>query len=450
MKRFLSVMMAAVLLGLCGCGSGVRSARISPEQTQEVIDISELLRTEAPSPEPTATSEPTPEPTAEPTPTPEPTSTPGPTPTPRPEIRFTASESLPLPCPDYDIPHGQTICFGGTVECERPILFVKAVITASGGTSIVTEVDFEASEGRTSVELVDTTFPQRGDGSLTGKTRFEKLPAGEYAFELYAEAEDCPETLLASSRFRVVSGAWRRLIPNNLRNSYAYALSFFGSMDEFMFEYKWKDSSGRDITVESGWDRAHISSVRSPSGMRWPVHNKAVPYYEKAIEYLKTTFVRVHGTNGDSGVIKLWSLVESFDGTLNHRFVSDRTFVSAHSFGTAIDLNASMAVNHNRVSNRDIIMTEVGRNLAYNGIAEHNGVKYYDFTYSGSRSSRYKGVPTSVINYLLYELAFYRAGFSWGYYYEHTCDAMHFGLSEMPGSVHDTSERSLRKVYSYY
>ena len=303
--------------------------------------------------------------------------------------------------------------------------------------------------GRTTVELVDRTFPKNGNESLTYKTKFENLSVGTYTFKLYAEAVGCPEALLASNQFRIVGGTWRQLISNNLRNNYAYALSFFGSRSEFMFTYKWNSSSGRDITVESGWDRAHISTVTSPAGKKWYFHNKAVPYYNQAIQYLNSTYVRVHGTNGDSGVIKLWSLVSSFDGTLNHRFVTDRTFVSHHAFGTAIDLNASMDANVNSISNRNLIRTEVGEKLEYNGILEHNGVRYFDFTYTGSHSSKYKGVPTTVINYLLYELAFYRAGFNWGYYYDHTCDAMHFGLSEVSSDIHNTSSRSLRKVYSY-
>ncbi|MBR4799270.1 MAG: hypothetical protein IK047_03300, partial [Clostridia bacterium] len=63
--------------------------------------------------------------------------------------------------------------------------------------------------------------------------------------------------------------------------------------------------------------------------------------------------------------------------------------------------------------------------------------------------THYKNVPTTVINYLLYELAFYRAGFNWGYYYDHGCDGMHFALSEYDPNIHNTSSRSLRKVWSY-
>ena len=189
--------------------------------------------------------------------------------------------------------------------------------------------------------------------------------------------------------------------------------------------------------------------MENATGGRWEVHKKAAGQFKKAVNYMKTVYLRVHGTNGDSGVIKLSELIGSFDGIWNPRFVSDRSFISHHAFGTAIDLNASLDANTNELSNRELIKSEVGSHLTYNGIKNEDGVSYYDFTYDGSHSAKLKGVPTTVVNYLLYELAFYRAGFNWGYYYDHTCDAMHFGLSEFSADVHNTSSRSLRKVRDY-
>ena len=325
---------------------------------------------------------------------------------------------------------------------------MTAIITKNGSEVIRKSVSFEASENMLEVELVDRTFPKNGNNSLTYKVKFEELSTGSYTFWLYAKNTANSDVLLSYSSFKVVHNDWNRLISNNLRNNYVYALSFFGSRDEFMFRYKWKSSTGRDIEVEAGWDEKHIVSVINPNGKKWYVHKKAAQYYEQAINYLTTTYVHVGGTY-DSGVVTLWSLVASFDGTLNHRFVSDRTFISHHAFGTAIDLNASMDANVNSLSNRNLIKNEVQNHLVYNGIKEKNGRRYYDFTYNGSHSSTYNNVPTTIINYLLYELAFFRAGFNWGYYYVHTCDAMHFGLSEMSADIHNTSWRSLRKVYSY-
>lgn len=362
------------------------------------------------------------------------------------EIQFAESSSLPLPSMKENLPKGQPFCFGGVVKANSPILTVKAVISSESGYYSESVVRFDASENKTKVELVDPTFPREGDNSLTKKTKFENLSAGTYSFCLYASAVGVAERLIKSSSFKVVSDEWHTLISNHLRNNYAFALSFFGDRDEFLFKYKWED--GRQIKVEQSWLNAHIGNVTSPSGKKWYVHKKAVPSYEQAIAYMNSTYLRVRGSS-DSGIIKLWDLVKTFDGTLNTRFVSERTFVSHHAFGTAIDINASMDANLNRLENRALIMDEVSNHLTYNGIKTSNGISYYDFTYDGSHSSKHKNIPTTIINYLLYELAFYRAGFGWGYYYTHACDGMHFTVSELPTDLHNTSSRALRKVYSY-
>ncbi|MBR0156818.1 MAG: M15 family metallopeptidase [Clostridia bacterium] len=411
-----------------------------PENSPEPVSATPAPATPTPAP-----ATPTPAPA---TPAP---ATPAPTDDPAPVdgVSFSPNPSLPLPSTNEDVPHGQPLCFGGKVISSSPILSVSVVISSASGATVINEsVDFTAAQNMKSVELVDRTFPKTGDASLTAKVRFEKLPAGTYSFCLYAATTENSNVRLAKHTFRVVKNEWNQLISNNLRNNYAYALSFFGSRDEFMFRYKWVSSTGRDITVEQSWLSAHLTSVTSPAGKTWYVHKKAVPMFNQAIEYLKTTYVRVGGTYSSS-VVRLWDLVSSFDGILNTRFVTDRTFVSHHAFGTAIDLNAVMPVYKNRLENRDLIRDEVKNHLVYNGIKEKNGQKYYDFTYNGSYSGTYKNVPETVINYLLYELAFYRAGFGWGYYYTHTCDGMHFAVSEMDPNIHNTSSRSLRKVYSY-
>ena len=101
------------------------------------------------------------------------------------------------------------------------------------------------------------------------------------------------------------------------------------------------------------------------------------------------------------------------------------------------------------LSNREKIYHEVHDNLTYNGIVEVKGKQCYDFTYTGSASKGLKGVPEPLMNYLLYELAFYRAGFSWGLYYPHTSDAMHFSLSELSPSYFTEGQYALRKVFTY-
>ena len=428
-----------------------------PEPTQ-IVDITPEL-TEAPSESPAPTPEPTEAPSESPTPTPKPTeaptesptATPTPTPTATPApgqagLKFVENASLPLPSLNENVPFGQPFCFGGVVRSDIPILSVIAVIGDSSGAVIKESATFPAAENRTYVELVDPTFPASGNASLTAKVKFETLPVGTYTFKLFVSTTEATGVLLKSSKFKVVKSEWIDLISNNFRNNYAAAFKFFGRRDEFMFRYKWAE--GRQITVDPAWLKTHFTSITSPEGKTWYVHKKAEASFKTAINYMNTTYVRVHGTY-DSGVIKLSKLIATFNGLLNTRFVSSREFISHHSFGTAIDLNASMDANRNVLTNRALIKSEVGEHLVYNGIKESGGVKYYDFTYTGNHASTHANVPTTVINYLLYELAFYRAGFGWGYYYDHACDAMHFSLTEMSASVHETSPRALRKVFNY-
>ncbi len=46
-------------------------------------------------------------------------------------------------------------------------------------------------------------------------------------------------------------------------------------------------------------------------------------------------------------------------------------------------------------------------------------------------------------------MAFFRAGFQWGYYYESACDGMHFTLAEFDINRHMYSDVGLRKIYEY-
>ena len=121
-----------------------------------------------------------------------------------------------------------------------------------------------------------------------------------------------------------------------------------------------------------------------------------------------------------------------------------------HALGTCVDLNDEMAPNKNTSDNKALIADEVKNCLTYNGIETgENGVEYYDFSYTGSYRQYYQKVPKSVINYLLYELAFYRAGFGWGYYFGNSSDGMHYSLTEASTEYFTDPEVGLRKVFQY-
>ena len=162
---------------------------------------------------------------------------------------------------------------------------------------------------------------------------------------------------------------------------------------------------------------------------------------------MRTTYVHVGG-RWNSGVIRLSRLVRSYNGPFIGRQEENSPFLSPHVLGLAVDLNPG-GPNEAVPDNWATFCTEISENLIYNGIQEQNGLKYYDFTYIGAWGAAYERVPTIIQNYLLYELAFYRAGFFWGVYYDHTCDASHFGLGEYDPEIFSDSPLALRKVFEY-
>lgn len=218
---------------------------------------------------------------------------------------------------------------------------------------------------------------------------------------------------------------------------------FDGDTDKFTFAYQW--ANGVFIRIDPKWTEKYI--VRSDMGN---VHADAYPYFQQAKEYIDSTWLRVSGTNGDSGVIPLSRLVDGYGGTRVSRFQRGGRVISHHSFGTCIDINAGLFPNQNRFARKQLIYDEVTKHLTYNGIRYADGALFYDFTYSGTYGRRVWYVPETVVNYLLYELAFYRAGFNWGYYFTHTSDAMHFTLTESNYFYHTDPDIGLRKVSVYY
>ena len=414
----------------------------APVAESEVI--AETAATQAPTQPPLPTLPPTPDPT----PTPEPTATPTPTPTPEPDpITFIASEDMPLPNPDGPILKGHPFTIDGTVRSVAPLTRVHAVIENRSG-KVVREAEqvFAASENVTEYRLLDITFSKDIE-CLSEKLPFEKLSAGGYTLALSAEDAAGHSALLASADFTITAERKVQLLPNNLRGNYTTALAFFGSPEKFLFRYNFQPDSLK-ITVDTAWRDKYDAEALVINGKKWRCHVDAVPYFEQAGRYMESTYIRVHGAHLDTGAVCLKDLV-TFNGTIVRRFVNSGAFVSHHSFGTAVDINAYTPSHRDVLSNREKIYHEVHDNLTYNGIVEVKGKQCYDFTYTGSASKGLKGVPEPLMNYLLYELAFYRAGFSWGLYYPHTCDAMHFSLSELSPSYFTEGQYALRKVFTY-
>lgn len=390
-------------------------------------------------------------PTEEPHYTPAPTQTPEPTPTPEPTFEpvpaFTFEASLSMPLPEkYPLHKGMKCTIDGVVKTEKPLVRLWAQTLSSKGKVLDGyEMTFDPTENITEYRLLDETFSNDISCFAEGLS-FQKLPVGTHTFILSAEDADGRTQVLSETQFTVEDTGWYQLIPNQLRCNYEQALAFFGSEERFLFKFKFRE--GRSITLNSEWSKAYVSTCQGLNGSQWTVHADAVPYFEQACRYLETTYIRLHTGKTDSGPVLLGDLVE-MDGTMVRRFTNDGAFVSHHSLGTAVDINAHTTSNKNKYSNRERIYTEVSQYLTYNGITETDGVQCYDFTYTGTKGDRKKGIPEVLVNYFLYELAFYRAGFSWGVYYPHTSDAMHFTLTELSPALFESGPQAMRKVYTY-
>ena len=335
----------------------------------------------------------------------------------------------------------------GSLYSDSPITSVSAeMVPASGtGAAIRESVTFLPTQNITAYSLTS-----RDQKSLDKLFDIRKLRAGQYHFTLTATSVSHPDPVtLVSVDCGIVSMKKPTLTQNKFDDNYSDALEFFqGDTTAFLFPYYIGDSRG--IGTDPFWRDAHI--VRSNMGR---VHINAVANFEAAYHYLNNTYVRVSLLNTRTGQVRVGQtmlLDELMDkcATYVPRFQSNLEYLSHHTLGTAADVNDNMFPNANIPRNHDLIGGEVRNHLVYNGIqTDENGVRYYDFTYDGSYPARYKVVPTTIINYLLYELAFYRAGFEWGFYYETTCDAMHFMLTENDKNRHMHTDIGLRKVYEY-
>ena len=363
-------------------------------------------------------------------------------------VVFLESSDFPLPSTETQIQRKRPFWIDGTIRSTSPITEVRVQIVDNHG-NLRSEADkhFLTDENILTYQLLDLTFSSDIDG-ISENIKFQDLPVGTYSLLIHAAVNDGDAKLLSESQFRITDEYWIQLQPNSLRGNYSTALAFFGSPERFLFRYRFNKSSPI-ITVDSDWISQYVAQATCLNGKKWTVHVDAVPYFEQACKYLESTYVRVSSSKHDSGPFCLADLVLKMDGTMIRRFTNSKEFISHHSFGTAVDINAHYPSQKDKIANREQIYKEVHDNLIYNGIIEIKGKQCYDFTYLGNGRRLIHDVPEPIVNYLLYELAFYRAGFSWGAYYPHTCDAMHFTLSELSPALFTDGPYAMRKVFDY-
>lgn len=364
-----------------------------------------------------------------------------PIPAPEPKAMLEAGENG-FPPMGYRHPLGEDYVFAGKVKSTVPLKSLRVRI-------------YSVYNADPAIYPADAVVYLHGENSmdadlseLTPLVDFSSFAPGVHILQLYAIGEDGMSLPITAVKFYVVGEVWEQLSSDVFFDSYPETMAFFKEdTEKFLFRYQWVQ--GRYVMADPDWEEAYITYRDAyPQGSRWSMHTDAVPNFERAIGFLENTYVRVSGTNGDSGILPLCALIKSYNGCYVPRFTSSKQYISHHSFGTAIDLNAGMQSNLNTLENKALIDDEVRDHLSYEGIFEDDGVKFYHFTYSGDYAEKFRDVPESVINYLLYELAFYRSGFTWAHYYAATSDGMHFALTEYVTGDHD-GEQGLRKVFTY-
>ena len=372
-------------------------------------------------------------------------------------IRFRSCVEVPLPFPYEDLQQGLDFNLHGSVYSDSPLLSVSATFEAkSGKNQESATVTFSPDADVRAYSLVSDADPLEGK-ALDDMLDIHTLPSGRYQLTITAASASNPSGVtLVSQEVKISKVDAHILTRNKFDDNFIRANRFFeGNTEEFLFHYWARDD--RNISTENAWREKYLEGESSKSALG-RVHARAVPYFNKANEYLENTYfsltIETTRSNGEVRVTylkpkKLKELLYEYRAYVP-RFQSNLQFVSHHTLGTAIDVNDTMYPNHNILSNHELVGNDVKYALTYNGIqTDASGLRYYDFTYTGNYKAKFKGVPTTIINYLLYELAFYRAGFQWGFYYETACDGMHFMLSEKDINRHMDSDVGLRKVYEY-
>jgi len=152
-------------------------------------------------------------------------------------------------------------------------------------------------------------------------------------------------------------------------------------------QFHYRDLPGGRIEVDPQWIANNIVTITLPGlDQRVQVNKAAAANFIKAFNYIKNGTATVNGKQ-----VPLLSLIKTMDGTFVTRHVNwggPTTGLSNHSWGTAIDINAS---NH-----------YVGLRIDANSTTDPNAI--------------------------LWREAFQPAGFSWGNRYNVGPDSMHFEL----------------------
>lgn len=273
------------------------------------------------------------------------------------------------------VTQGETVAFAVTARDDQQV------------TSIVLEID-----GSVHQEVQKASLEYQWDTSEVKPGTYEvKVTASdgqkttEKLISLEVKAKPVPSTPVNTSvaaKPAVNTETVSRGTSSNKTPAYNSNYPKLSKSNGYFGQFRYRDTYGGRIEIDPQWVKENIVTITLPGVNRQvQVHKDAAPAFIKAFTYIQNGTAVINGKT-----VPLLSLVKTIDGTWVPRHIgwNINRNLSNHSWGTAIDINAS---DHYRYVNP--------------------AKEPYD--------------P----NYILWEKAFKPAGFSWGNSYG---DAMHYEL----------------------
>ena len=330
---------------------------------------------------------------------------------------------------------GQSFSIEGKIVSDHPITKVKLIVWNTNDNSREIEVSARQSD----MEALEYSL-NGYEGSLNSMASFSRLKLGEKRIELICSNGIETDVVLWRASFNV--SEWVTLTRDKIHTTGYDSLYELIGDASFLFRYKLRERASRRIYIDDEWYNRYITSIEF-RGHNFKVHTAAYDKFKEAFDYINGSWVCMSYSDGSStGVFKLSEIVNPnpADGAYVARFQdASMSKISHHSFGTCIDLNSNIPVNQIRV-NADgsdenwVQIKDAVSKLTYDGLKTVDGKEnVYCFSFSGERKGQ-KLVPDALINYIMHELAFARAGFYWGGYFGSGSDAMHFTLAEINDS----------------
>ena len=217
-----------------------------------------------------------------------------------PVVTFRADAAHPMPEEGAVLNLGEKFDLGGSILANYPINSVTVHISCAHNNKELYPIRLTVKNTDGKRGAFDLREAKDGEASLVDRIPYDKFKIGYHVLRITASCGDSREIEVYKLSFYVVGEEWEQIRRENFPDSYPEALKFFKDDERFLYRYQWVN--GRYILADPDWEKTYITTIPGyPNGVDWKMHVDAVPYMQKAFEYLETSYVRVHGTNGDTG-----------------------------------------------------------------------------------------------------------------------------------------------------